>query len=490
MKRKTLATLCSIFMAGALALQGCQASPEEDIIVNKNDGTLEKAIQKESEADTENSTDAGEDASGEASEPEKEEKTIVEENFSDSFTCDSDGITVNVDATVTSIQGAFPVVRVKPHEITPDEVKLWADVLFEGKTAYEPGKLTKAELEERILSCKQVLNDSSAMSELTGGNEADVQIYTDVYNNLLASYEKAYETAEEQDTKKECEWIFHPTDYYEEILFEGPEGASMNKTKVLKTVDDSQDGHIRTIYAANRSESDFRLNSMNFYYEDTVDRTSYPGEKITMEEASKLTDTLVAKLGMDNWKIEKISDRSELAALSGQECSWYTIWYTPSYEEIDVISSERMDMKSEDLYAPNYYYSSLKIDIRNNWIQSVDLFSPLDTVKIENDNVEVLSFEKAYENFKTHMQTKYTKSSVLDPESPDSQDASVELKVTGAKQGLFRIKEKNNQDEFLMVPAWVFRGNILVDGNDWVGETDFAVVNGLDGSIINTSLGY
>lgn len=490
MKRKTLATLCGIIMAGALALQGCQASPEEDIIVNKNDGTLEKAIQKESESDTENSTDAGEDSSGEVTEPEKEEKTVVEEKFSDSFTCDSDGITVNVDATVTSIQGAFPVVRVKPHEITPDEVKLWADILFEGKTAYEPGKLTKAELEERILACKQVLNDSSTMSELTGGNEADVQIYTDVYNDLLASYEKAYETAEEQDTKKECEWVFHPTDYYEGILFDGPEGASMNKTKVLKTVDDSQDGHIRSIYAANRSESDFRLNNLNFNYDEEMTLTSYPGEEITMEEAIELTDDLVSKLGMENWKIEKTFDNSDVVAISGQEGSWYTIFYTPSYEGIDVISSDRMELKSEDLYAANYYYSGLRVEVRNNLIKSVELYSPLDTVKIENDNVEVLSYEKAYENFKTHMQTKYTKSSVLDPEDPSTQDASVELKVTGAKQGLFRIKEKNNQDEFLMVPAWVFRGNILVDGNDWVGETDFAVVNGLDGSIINTSLGY
>ena len=47
-------------------------------------------------------------------------------------------MTVNVNAAVQSLEGDIPVVRVIPQEITTDEVKCWAEVLFEGQSAYEP----------------------------------------------------------------------------------------------------------------------------------------------------------------------------------------------------------------------------------------------------------------------------------------------------------------------------------------------------------------
>ena len=101
----------------------------------------------------------------------------------------------------------------------------------------------------------------------------------------------------------------------------------------------------------------------------------------------------------------------------------------------------------------------------------------------------VLDFEKIYETFQNQMRVAYTRDTFIDPADPSLQGASVECKVTQIEQGLFRIKEKNQEENFLMVPAWTFRGSVIVDGSDW-GEQDFCVINAVDGSVINTAAGY
>jgi len=106
----------------------------DQVVVNKNDGALEKAIEE---------VDPGEIS--------KEQKDIPKE-YKESFQTDSNDVTITFDAKVEEAEGALPVVQVKPHEITADEAKTWADVLFEGAKAYEPDTvMTKSEIEEEIV---------------------------------------------------------------------------------------------------------------------------------------------------------------------------------------------------------------------------------------------------------------------------------------------------------------------------------------------------
>ena len=42
-------------------------------------------------------------------------------------------------------------------------------------------------------------------------------------------------------------------------------------------------------------------------------------------------------------------------------------------------------------------------------------------------------------------------------------DSQVSVKTERIRQGLFRIKEKNNNDEFLIVPVWAFESTVYLD---------------------------
>ena len=67
-------------------------------------------------------------------------------------------------------------------------------------------------------------------------------------------------------------------------------------------------------------------------------------------------------------------------------------------------------------------------------------------------------------------------------------DSQVSVKTERIRQGLFRIKEKNNNDEFLIVPVWAFESTVYLDDEAWTG--DICLINAVDGSVIDASLGY
>ena len=61
--------------------------------------------------------------------------------------------------------------------------------------------------------------------------------------------------------------------------------------------------------------------------------------------------------------------------------------------------------------------------------------------------------------------------------------------------GLARIRIKDSDEEYYYVPAWTFKGNNAMNfGSGKVEMEDYMVnlmtVNAIDGTVINTALGY
>lgn len=226
------------------------------------------------------------------------------------------------------------------------------------------------------------------------------------------------------------------------------------------------------------------MHSLGFYYTEEAFLRELPDKKISMEEAIAIAEDLIQQLGLGDWMLqEKEHEFTETDSIQ-------KLTYSPEYQNIPLFAWDEMeiDLKSEDLYAANYYYTRLEIDIRNGVVESVMLTSPLDTIKVENENVNTLPFEEVYQKFKNHLQTKYTKSSFFEGEAPN-EDMDMELQIHKIEQGLFRIKEKGTDGEFLVVPAWRFQGKVKIDGELW-SEQVFGVINAIDGSTIDVALGY
>ncbi len=444
-----------------LLLTGCAENPTEDIVVNKNEGKLEQAIQGENKKDSD------------ASVPEK---------YTDQFQADGGKIEVSVDASVTGLEGNKPVVRVKPHVITEEEAKQWADVLFEGATAYEPGEKSKTEIEDRILQLKERISDQDKLLEDYGSQEEADRIKKELEEEIK-EYEEQYASASDTDEKIPCTWEFHPYGYYDDLPM--PTSGDANYEGLDKTsqliAQATVNGHQAMVEVDNREENDYRLNTQWFLYEDEQEWIKEETGTLSKEEAVKQADEIKNQLGMENWKY------ADYKASEAENIQNVMVTYTPSYENITAFQGPLIDLKSENLYAANYYYSSLSIGFENGVLTSVELISPMDVVQIENQNVETMDFEEIYQTFKKQAQAQFTESAFLDLDATET--GKIQIEISEITEGLFRIKEKSNTEDFLMVPAWSFSGTLRVDGEDW-GKQQFLMINGIDGSVINTSLGY
>lgn len=465
---------------GALALigimvcsVGCQMTPKEDIVVNKNEAKqLQTASDKESALSNQ--------FSGEN----------IPERYKDSFQCLNDDVkvTVNAGISVLSNNGEVSTIRVRPHQITENEVKKWADVLFEGQIAYEPKtQYTKSELEEKILMLKKANDKDTLMEEY--GSEAAAETMQAEYNEAIAYYESIYNSTPNEIEKKECDWSFHSRDYYDldaALWNDSDEYASIKKTEKIAAVCVDSDGLERTILANRRSEEDYIINDIAYAVNsDSQIIDAEKIKKINKEDAEKLSSDVLDKLDLSNWTLWDsyvVSDDNGLL---------YHFNYSPTYNDVPALMGDKdVELNSEDTYAANYNYSSLMVNILNGRVDSIYLTAPIDQVEVVDEKVTTLSFEKVYASFKNQMQNKYTVNSFIQFGGEDAKEEhQIEIKVNSIKEGLFRIKEKNTDYSYLLVPTWIFIGDVIIDENN-MGDSTLCYVNALDGSIIDPKLGY
>ncbi len=214
------------------------------------------------------------------------------------------------------------------------------------------------------------------------------------------------------------------------------------------------EGHTPKIEAVKRNESDFCLGNLSYYYQESGNNDGIPYQEISQEQAEAMAETVKGQLGLENWSLWYASDNSD------ETKNEYILTYTPTFSGIQTILGPQIDLQSEDLYAASYYYSELTIYIQNGVLTGITLISPFDVVSVENENVSLLSFDEVYQRFRTHMETAYNVNDYLVgfEEIPGFEDLSREVKISGVRQGLFRIKERNNDREFIMVPVWLLSG--------------------------------
>ncbi|MEF2640004.1 MAG: DUF6034 family protein [Lachnospiraceae bacterium] len=514
--RKQLQKL-AIIAAFSLTAGACQANPDAAVIADKGGDLLESRIQQTAE------TSAAESLAAETAEALNSESgadgqsTVINPmnvtHYEDSYPGAEDGVTIRIDAEVQVPKGKMPVIRVKPHEITSDEVKAWTQVLFDGNTAYEPDlTLTKGELEEMILQLKQAIGDEDQVLEDWNGDQEAADEAMDERKARIAYYESLYESAPSEKIKTETDWTFHPYSYYQEqiLLPETDEEAKKEQELTDKTLclkaETEIDGRTASISVSNRMESDYVLQEYHFYDDDAA--SAVPMMQ-TEEEAKAQAMELAERLGFDNWQID--SCRAEESHLFDDSKYYYTIDLIPCYEGVAVTRQAQLaGVNREDTgdsYAANYRYELLDMTISDGKIVSVGYESPLDIVDIENPDVAILSFDEIMDIFKNQMQLEYTKYRFLhyadfgqdsDEGKKDAEEIeSAEATISDIRLGLARIRVKDNLDEYRLVPAWTFRGTEVYRTYGWEGELEptievytYAVINAIDGSLINVSRGY
>lgn len=178
----------------------------------------------------------------------------------------------------------------------------------------------------------------------------------------------------------------------------------------------------------------------------------------------------------------------DISSQEDEDTQIMTLYYTPVYNGVPtVLVKDLYNIKSDDVYAANYFYQSLEISMYNGELNYIYLTSPSDVTEIVNENVQLMDLNTMMDKAKNYMQLKISKAS-FDEDFSENEKISVE--VNNIQLAMFRIKEKN-KDSYLMVPAWIFYGNVLDSKNQVIRENEqLLVMNAIDGSSINILLGY
>ena len=141
-----------LMIVTSLLLSGCQATPDQDIVANKNDHQTEQT-KAESSAES----------AAESTEVTGDEK-VVSEGYSESFASDSGDVTINIQVDQVKAR-PIPVMQAEAQDISVDDVKRWSKAFF-GTTedVYEgTSQMTKSEIQKAILWRQQWINDKDRL---------------------------------------------------------------------------------------------------------------------------------------------------------------------------------------------------------------------------------------------------------------------------------------------------------------------------------------
>ena len=166
-----------------LILTGCQATPNQDVIANKND---QQVSQSESGTSIEESNSV---------EESDDDGTVVSEAISETFSSDDGNVTISVQTDAVKVH-SVPIVQTEAKDISVDDVKRWAKAFYGTEDVYEATKqMTKSEIEEAILWRQQKINDRDTSNAdktqaLKVQGESDGQkAYVSASNRETADYQ-------------------------------------------------------------------------------------------------------------------------------------------------------------------------------------------------------------------------------------------------------------------------------------------------------------
>lgn len=474
-----------------LILSGCQAAPESEAVTSKNNGTFEAALESAAEIRPETESAA-------EIRPETEDDETVggeAQGYTTSFTSTDGSIKYTADIEMPIAEKTADVFRVTPHIITSEEAERVARTLFNGADIYEyTTELSKAEIEKSILELRQHISDRAALVEYYGGNEALADQVQADYESRIATLEALYESASDTVTPVPCEWVFHTEDYYAEQGL----GIAYDDNSLLEIMATAWvDGTPYKFLATNRDAPDYRLHSIYAYIDDMLVRPAqkYSREEITDDDVAAMTaraEAILADMDMGDWVIDTAIVGTRMDDDGGEPFNILTITACPVYNGVKVLHQPQLvTLKSEDAYAANYYYEEIIFTFSGGRLTSFFFESPLDTID-SSGNVAILPFDDITNKFETQMRLSSAAYTLFADHA--------EVEITRAELGLARIRVPNSDSQFYLTPAYTFYGvSTLYDENGTEIVLPFSnnktedillTINAVDGSIINTELGY
>ena len=466
-----------ISLVALLLLIGCQRTPEQPLIVPKDQELmLEKSA-----------------ASQKPEEPYM--PPAAPECWT--FEMQSGNFSYHADADVSVPQVPLPTVWVRAQGLPQETVYRLFQLLSQGEELKLPHVQTRAEIEESIRAY-------TALLEQRPDQDADMskEEYDEGLLQELEYLKEAYKTAPETSPDRVSDGTYEVQ----------KSGKTSTETLVL-----SASNLNREISARAFPQADER--SSFAYYRHLRGRSDYSMANAHKVDAAATQNDPLYQKAMNEVQavLEAIGDPFEVAAVYLIDDAAYGnvdgIVHDAEHRALcvdchrlvsgapaayDVSGATRKDPKS---YAIPWPVESLRIIIDDEGIVSLNWKNMVTVLETASQTTNLLPLEKIEGVAEKMLPILYNPTGWEDMKS-------VEIRISHVGLELIRIREQNNAAELkgLLVPAWVFYGTIqmteasgfqdyanygLKSGYDhYRGEEILLCLNAVDGSVIDPLLGY
>lgn len=487
MKKVFIIALCAVM----LCLCACQPTPEKPPVISGNDDHLNEAI---------NATPLPTDVVHE----DPDHKT-------DSFTCLDANVTVTVDAEIVKPEtNVFPVYRAEAAPIEDGFGRRIAEGVHPDVEFYQKrGAVSIEELEARLEQYRAFIADWDSLVQYyveqglsrEEAEETAAEVKADYENNLIPQTQRLINEARENPQSTDpipADFMLRMPSYYSPAEW----ARDANERLSIAFGTDSNGRRIRIAeeYYLDQYDHSVHTSILTYTYGDKFwgdsDDFAWPPLTCTKDEARETAEDFVKKAGFDDYVLYRITPRYNSNWLPGKVHEWYSsepgekplgynFYFCKAINDVPIVKSGIVNE-----YARVQNDAHLTVIVTNDGVSYAYMKNSWELGTVENENVSMLSFDEAYENFCRQAKVEYTLEGF---KGEGAKKGTVEIRIRSIRLVYCAIQSVGGG--YTVVPAWMFCGEETVDGDlfpevtgycdDLFDASRFMIINAIDGSRIS-----
>ena len=483
---------------------GCQEAPGENVIISKNDGVFETALENGRTKTTSPSTD-GQVVS--ADQPQESQTQPVE--YQSQFSSTDSSVHFTMDISEKVGVGPMYVVKVSPHYLTAEDAKRVAYSLFPNATFYEgesplSDNYSKGEIQTKLNRWSQYLSPE-ALEDLLG--EPPTENTLQILSTYIEEYTLKYEQAPEENPHQPCAWIMKKSSRY------------LLEEEDLATTDLSQDNdEVCTQFTSDeipyrlsvstRKQNDYKVNLITCIIDDGVSprniderifssrlcRGAKPGQEQVLAICEK-AESYLELFDLGQWQVDEcyvstryVGDKPE-----------YTIRVNavPEFQGIPALRQRQLtSLRNPNGYAPSQYFTDAQFVFSpgGNLI-SFTMYTPLEIQ-------EMIEMDDAIMTMDSLLSRAQEQLTLTDSHHYGLGDfvfilpevVSCNVNISKMDFGIARVKIPEQDDSYYYVPAITLKGCAEYIGQEtgksyYRNDSEVALItlNAVDGTVINST---
>ena len=480
--------ICIFILSCFLLCVGCQPTPEVDAVKQKNTNQLIEAV-KEAEQEAP------------APVPVKE---LMPERFQCDFVTETRQVHVTADVPIRVLtEGIFPLIRVQRREFTNEERLTLYKRLFHSETVYKyeyrPTKEAVVREIEWLLQ-EPTAEEKKEFLEDPEESEETWAAYLQRRKDRIKMLRQKYLSLPDDGTPL-------PFEPWDGALFTIRNGESPGMVVGVEYPTPMKMPSHGTLFEErpvdySREKEDESGTYSVFSFDKRLDKPNvariapedygkaHAGAAVTARQAAEAAMTPLAGLGdfavADILWSHDADDAAVAAGKVGKQT--YLVRLTPVFHgaSMPYCGMDAMDIPEEGGYTPSWCYEHVIAAVDGNGtILGMVWEGPLKETEILAEATTLLPFAEIMDIFARQVNRIFSY----------EEDMHGSLTVSDVQLGLFRIREQGDMESGLLVPVWFITGEYRCASHPeevhlYDNLSPIAVINAIDGSIIDVMQGY